>query len=310
MQRLLQALYDTGQHVARRAATGNLANTARRSVFQSATRTSTKASVRQAFHELFVRAPSASVDSLRFSSSYTTSARSHISKATRGTSFRPSVRYGVNRVQLKSLQSPLNRSTAHSLGLQSARNFSSSTPIFSNIVQNVPIGMRAVADRIEYGLDQRKLRKTVKLEHMAQRLAKAQTLVKPLRYGMAQTILEIRKDVRGQVLNDYFVPEVVTEDKVPSIQSRLVLPMMPAALDLDVEIYAPDEGLIPSRALGSFRDFQERFTVHQARIRGIFERLFETGLEPVVNPTVDEFGRILIDLECTVTDVRQALGLW
>ena len=57
-----------------------------------------------------------------------------------------------------------SRSTAHATGLQSARQFSSSGPIFNNVIANVPIGLRLVAHEADCGFDKRKLRQQIRTQ--------------------------------------------------------------------------------------------------------------------------------------------------
>lgn len=206
------------------------------------------------------------------------------------------------------------------VGLGAARNFSSARPIFENVCQNVPLGLRALVD--SDGIDSRKWAKVRQTIRRAER-----TAVKG--HGRALPRAEQLKKIEfssffGSVAAEASSSAVVESEAVATVEPVvLVLPLEPSlALSLPSDTTAVASSstsyrLLTPTVLHSLHSIQNAYESHAHRIRSLSNRLTSAGVfdDPGVGvEMIFVNGEKLVEVRFPASwsrrDVEQACGEW
>lgn len=166
--------------------------------------------------------------------------------------------------------------TSSRTGLGAARQFSSAGfGVWDNVVHNVPLALRAVADQWDQGIDARKWRK-------ARREIHALTRTGGRGEGRAPVGFDERADKSADFAQYFTVPAAVVVDEAHDEPVTLIL-----AVDPDFELAVPASSSSPSdeaerllspSLLDSLASVTAAYTTHSHRLRTITNRLSAAGL--------------------------------
>ncbi|GAA5916170.1 hypothetical protein JCM6882_005405 [Rhodosporidiobolus microsporus] len=186
----------------------------------------------------------------------------------------------------------LSSSPAHSLGLGSARSFSSAGfGVIDNVVLNAPLALRALGDQLDGGIDQRKWRRVRRELRERNRtdvkgkgkidpvqMMKEQKAEFALYFGSAAEKVEQVEEVVEPVT---LVLAVDPDFDLPASSSSSSFDAHTAALP-----YPASERLLTPSLLSSFSSLTRAYETHQHRLRALINRLSLAGLlEPEVGAT-------------------------
>lgn len=212
----------------------------------------------------------------------------------------------------------LPRST-NQLGLNSARNFSSSRTVFENVVQNAPLGLRVLGDKDR--LDMRSIRRDMRQAYAKKRKQDAQ-----MGKGKGKALF-VENDFMGYRntpagIDEYFpVDEKMLAATQPSVQ--LVLPLNPIkeeASFLSMNEDAEESRFFSALLMSDLRLLHDMYGRHNARIRNVIAKLesagcfdpdMDTGLSSVKAVLDEANARLIVTFygkRWTMADVRQVLG--
>ena len=209
----------------------------------------------------------------------------------------------------------VSRNTSQ-LGLGSARQFSGSRPIYQNIVQNAPLGLRALADSDQ--LDMRKLKCDIRAAHFKKlRMAKAEK-------GKERMWSRDSVNVVPYGMSNYFSAEpVMCMATRPSVQ--LILPLNPVSDITPFLSYsegAEESNFFSAMLMSDLRLLSELTGNHHARMRNLIQRLETAGcfeLDEASNKSSvrAEFDEVQEQIIVTfygerwsIADVKQVLGYY
>lgn len=202
------------------------------------------------------------------------------------------------------------------VGLGSARNFSSAKPIFQNVVQNAPLGLRVLGDADM--LDMRKFKKEMKAAMLKRQASKgkeraASNLFEPL-------------TMQGQNSEEmaYYFGATSSDETKPSVQ--LLIPLNPvngatSFLSLDKSVDGGD-AFFSAMLMSDLRFLSELHGNHHAKLRNLIGKLESVGCFdvdpdtscPAAKAVLDEQGEKLVvtfyGAKWTATEVRQVLGFY
>ncbi|SCV69156.1 BQ2448_2176 [Microbotryum intermedium] len=231
------------------------------------------------------------------------------------------------------LRPSLDRSTfVGSKGLGSARQFSSSQPLFANVIHNVPLFLRAAGDRSLAGLDERKWNKTRHALRKAELNKNTQSNDRLQAAGFMSKKTEMDK---------YFTAlsheaQIVDEKKAAaSLDQSVDLDFDPIILILSVDptfafpvssltIQDDHMNLSPS-IVQTFTSIEQAYALHAQRIQALHDRLSHAGVFDDVQHvkteavawmdriTGREYKEVHVTFDArrwTRKDVRAAIGEW
>ncbi|GAA6029387.1 hypothetical protein JCM8097_003653 [Rhodosporidiobolus ruineniae] len=166
----------------------------------------------------------------------------------------------------------VSRSTPHTLGLSSARNFSSSQPLFNNIVYNAPLALRALSGQVEDGIDERKWRKVRReLRERNRTDVKGKGAAKDPLVALKEKKAEFAAYFGGTSSVD------VVEEAQPVTLTLAVDPDVELPLSSSSAAEVENRLLTPS-LLHSFGAITSAYDHHAHRLRVIVNRLSAAGL--------------------------------
>lgn len=211
--------------------------------------------------------------------------------------------------------------SGHNLGLNSARNFSSSRTVFENVVNNAPLGLRVLGDKDR--LDMRTFKRKMKAAYAKKRQQEAQQGKGKGKADISSAFIGVH--ALPSTFESYF-PVTVQSDTAaarPSVQ--LVLPLNPVNEGTAFLSYtedAEDSRFFSAMLMSDLRMLSDMHGNHHARLRnvirkletaGCFEPDFATG-EMLVQAQLDRDRRSIVVTffgeRWTIQDVKQVLGLY
>ncbi|KAG6861643.1 hypothetical protein C0995_013645 [Termitomyces sp. Mi166 len=159
---------------------------------------------------------------------------------------------------------PLPRGVGQ-VGLGTARNFSSTRPIFQNLVENVPIAGRAVYNAdidIKLRKEKEAMKKPVKGSSKKQG---GKEMLKPRAHDFSTKESESTKDAKREAeLDKYFVAPIV-----PDVTTCLLIPLAPTPT-ARVPLQENPGSFLSLPALASIHNNHE---IHSLRVSSVFSRL-------------------------------------
>lgn len=160
--------------------------------------------------------------------------------------------------------------TVAQLGLGTARNFSSSRPIFQNLVENVPVAGRAFYEA-DWELKMRQEQDMMRMRSKSKPSKKAhgKEMLKPTIQGLSCKENKVSsKQTFVQAELDQYFPEPI----VPDVTTRLFIPLAPTPTSRVPLSPFPnaDPSLLPLPALASMH---ASHGVHSLRVSSLFSRL-------------------------------------
>lgn len=185
--------------------------------------------------------------------------------------------------------------STHSTGLGPARQFSSSGfAVFDNVVANVPLALRALADQgLDGGLDQRKWKRVRRGVQKKERETRAPLAGKALVVDAAEKRADFERFF-GNVVAD---SDVVAEQAQAAAAAAAAAEPVTLFLALDPDFELPtrsvpfgvacdEEGASPpspdrildQHTLASFEAITDAYTTHSHRLRALVNRLSSAGL--------------------------------
>ncbi|KAL8283617.1 hypothetical protein RQP46_005412 [Phenoliferia psychrophenolica] len=208
------------------------------------------------------------------------------------------------------------------VGLGPARNFSSSRPIFENVINNVPLGLRALVD--SDGIDQRKWRKTAHTIRKAERTAvKGQG--RPLPRAQEMRMAEFASFFGSTTAEASAVAVIEQADVVATTDADQVVLVIPLEPSLSLPLSSTTNTLSDSSSyrllnpavLTSLHAIQLAYESHAHRVRGLSNRLTCAGVFDDSNVDVEmifigseKFVEVRFPTSWTRRDVEQACGEW
>lgn len=243
----------------------------------------------------------------------------HALRAFRGTVARPRRAFGGPTP--RGVAFPAN--VSH-IGLGPARNFSSARPIFENVCQNVPLGLRALADTD--GVDRRKwakVRRDVRRAHRTAVKGQGRALPRAEQLRRIEFSSFFGSTVAEASASAVVKPAVAVANATVD-PVMLVLPLEPT-LALP---YPSDNAIIPGSTSSSYRlltptvlhslhSIQNAYESHAHRIRALSNRLTSAGVfdDPgVAVEMIFSDGEKLVEVRFPSSwsrrDVEQACGEW
>lgn len=211
------------------------------------------------------------------------------------------------------------------IGLAAARNFSSARPVFQNVVQNAPLGLRVLGDSDR--LDMRKLKKDMKAAILRARAEKGKGVP-----GSKTLFQSMDISVDSASMAYYFSQARAARDgegdsaRTEPIEAsaQLVLPLNPVTDSTHFLSYDEDaeqSKFFSAMLMSDLRMLSELHGMHHARMRNLIHRLESAGcFEPnatgfsEVQAHLDEIGnRIVVTFygpRWSMADVKQVLGYY
>lgn len=204
------------------------------------------------------------------------------------------------------------------VGLQTARNFSSSRPVFQNVVQNAPLGARVLGDKDK--LDLRRFRREMRAAYLKKRSEAGKGKARA-----NQTPAFDKFKITVPASMDAYFPQVLQDIDTDEVSVQLVLPLNPVSEATPFLSYnddATESKFFSAMLMSDLRLLSEIHGVHHARLRNMIHRLESAGCfevdpgtgRPSVRAELDELHeRIVVSFlgeRWSLADVRQVLGLW
>ncbi|KAM0792225.1 hypothetical protein ACM66B_004921 [Microbotryomycetes sp. NB124-2] len=252
--------------------------------------------------------------------------RSFAQSTTRHFATRGSSRPSLGPVASKQV---VQRSTAHSVGLSNARGFASGAGqgVWSNIVVNVPLGLRALGNQCDV-VDQRKwknAKRDVRRRHKEQMQARESSVVKALPVGLflskKEEFDEYFASIRQQPIDTCSEEE---QDRLPVCLVVRAEPYLDLVGDYEDSSSASSSSsrLLPPEVVSHFQTITSAYTKHACRIKSLHDNLVRSGAfdDPATQTSAvvwrDHDGREVKEVHVcfgprwTVGDVRNAVGEW
>ncbi|SGY73375.1 BQ5605_C005g03287 [Microbotryum silenes-dioicae] len=217
-----------------------------------------------------------------------------------------------------------------SKGLGSARQFSSSQPLFANVIHNVPLFLRAAGDRSLDGLDERKWIKTRRTLQKAELNMNTQTNDRLQAAGFMSKKVEMDKYFTALPCEAQVVEE---KDATDALVDRSVdLDFDPIILILSVDptfafpvSSSTNETNHSPSIVQTFTSIEQAYALHAQRIKALHDRLSHAGvfddvqhvkteavawMDPITGKEHKEVHVTFDARQWTRKDVRAAIGEW